>query len=139
MSVAMLLRAPQARRVDRHERLAVQLEPHVDAVARGARHFADDHPLGLGQRVDERALAHVAAADDRHLHHRLGQCPRRRVRRRPSGSRSTIMSSNVFRPRFCVRAGPHQLAPAELVEFVGLLSSAGSSVLLATQITGVST
>ena len=34
-----------ARRVDGDERLAVELEPHVDAVARGAGHFADDHPL----------------------------------------------------------------------------------------------
>ena len=56
-----------ARRVDRHERFTVELEPHIDAVPRRARNFADDHPFRLGELVDERAFADVAAADDRQL------------------------------------------------------------------------
>ena len=88
----MALRAAQAGRVDGDERFAVELEPHVDAVARGAGDLADDHPLGLGQRVDERALADVAAADDGHLHLRLGRPASSSAPR--GGSRSTIMFSS---------------------------------------------
>ena len=68
------LRPPQARGVDGKKRPAINLEPHVDAVAGGARHRAGDHPLLVGQRVDERALADVAAAHHGELH--LGQVSR---------------------------------------------------------------
>ena len=66
--LADALAAADARGVDRRERLAVHFESDVDAVARGSRHLADDHPLVLDQRVDERAFADVAPPDDRHFH-----------------------------------------------------------------------
>ena len=65
--------AKEARRVDADERLPVELEPNVDAVARRAGHLAGNHPLGLHQRVDQRALARVAAADEGHLHDRFAR------------------------------------------------------------------
>ena len=56
-------------------------EAHVDAVARGAGHFRDDHPVAmpfvqLGDGVHQRALAGVALADDRHHHLRRRQLGR---------------------------------------------------------------
>ena len=62
------LRPPQARRVDGEKRVAVHVEPHIDRVAGRARHGAGNHPLLVGQTVDERALAHVPPAHDRELH-----------------------------------------------------------------------
>src|SRR5439155_685324 len=53
-----------AGRVDGDDLLAVFLKVDVDAVARRARHLADDGTLALGQAVDERALAGVTATDD---------------------------------------------------------------------------
>ena len=99
--------------------LAVELEPHVDAVARRAGHFADDHPLGLGQRVDERALADVAAADDGHLHHRLADLERVVVQRRRQAARRSC-SSSTARLRFWSVLIAQRLAAAEPVELVGL-------------------
>ena len=65
------LAAAKAGRVDGHEGLAVQLETDVDAVAGSAWDLAYDHPLGVGQRVDERALARVPPAHDGHFHRRV--------------------------------------------------------------------
>ena len=44
--------------------LAVPVELGVDGVAGGARHVADDDPLLAGERVEQRALAHVGTTDD---------------------------------------------------------------------------
>ena len=63
------------------KRLAIALEMDIDAVARGAGDLADDHPLALGEAVDERALAGIAPADDGEFQRRLaGAVPRRRRR-----------------------------------------------------------
>lgn len=53
-----------ARGVDQGELAAVARERHEDAVARGARHLARDHPLLTDEPVDERRLTDVRAADD---------------------------------------------------------------------------
>src|SRR6202022_500688 len=39
---------PDPGSIDGHDRLAVQLETDIDAVAGSAGHFADDHALGFG-------------------------------------------------------------------------------------------
>ena len=55
----------QAGRVDEHELAAGPGEHATHAGARGLRLVADDAHLAAAQRVDEGALAHVGAADDR--------------------------------------------------------------------------
>ncbi len=103
-------------RVDGDERLAVALEAHVDAVARRARHFADDHALALGQAVDECALAGVAAADGGQLHRRF----LRRFQR--VGGRKTFKDhaeEPVLAP-VLLGADIVDWAEAELVELGGL-------------------
>ena len=121
MSVAMALVAAEAGRVDGHERLAVHLVADVDRVAGRAGHLADDHPLGLGQGVDQRALARVAAADDGHLHHallrRLGfQVVRRQFFQH--GLQQLVLAAALL------GADADHLA-AELVELVGLAFQSG--------------
>ena len=63
--------AHKAGGIDDQKGLAVHLDPDIDAVARGSGDGAGDHPLGLGQRVDEGTLADVAPPDDRQFHDRL--------------------------------------------------------------------
>ena len=58
----------QAGRVDGDEYLAVQFETHVNTVACRSRHFTDNHPLGIHERIDESTLAHVAPPHDGRLH-----------------------------------------------------------------------
>ena len=43
---------------------AAHREGHIDGIPGRAWDGADDHALGLGERVDERRLAHIRAADD---------------------------------------------------------------------------
>ena len=110
------LGAAQAGGVDGDERLAVELEMHVDAVASRARHFADDHPLGLGQRIDEGALA--ACCGGRRW---PPSSPVRRADLRPC--REAVrgsLSSSSSRPRFALGADVNQLAAAQAIEFIGL-------------------
>ena len=60
----------QARCVHRHEFMTVQVEHHIDAISRRARHLTDNHTFGLNQRIHKRALADVSFSDDRQFHHR---------------------------------------------------------------------
>jgi hypothetical protein len=53
--------------VDGDVALSVAFESHVHAVARGAGHFGNDDAFGSREAVDERALARVAAPDNRDL------------------------------------------------------------------------
>jgi hypothetical protein len=102
-------------------RLAVQLEADVDAVAGGTGHLADDHPLRLGQRIDQRALADVPAADNRHLHHRL--FGRRRLDldgRQPLEDR---LNQLALAP--VLQHAPMDHLPAQLVELVRLAVQLG--------------
>ena len=126
MALARLRSLRHAGRVDGHERQAVALEAHVHAVARGARHFADDHPFALGQAVDERALAGVAAADDRQFQGRvLRRLLQRFGRRQPLGDEvEQLVAAAVLQG-----ADADQLAAAELVE-LGRLRFEGRRVAL---------
>ena len=68
--------APDAGRVDEHERLAVELDGGVDRVAGRARHLGHDHPIRPQHPVHERRLAGVRPPHDRDArrpHLRLGQ------------------------------------------------------------------
>jgi hypothetical protein len=56
--------AAHAGRIDQHEGAAIALERHQNAVTRGARFCAGDHPLIPDQAVDERRLADIRPADD---------------------------------------------------------------------------
>src|SRR5581483_10648995 len=56
--------AAEAGGVDQLERAAVALEHGVDCVAGRAGHVGDDRPLDPDQRVEERRLADVGAAED---------------------------------------------------------------------------
>ncbi len=67
----ILFGAAETRRVDRDEHLAVEIEANVDAVARRAGNFTDDHAFFVSERVDERAFADIATADDRRFENRL--------------------------------------------------------------------
>ena len=110
-------RASQTRCVDRHERLAIQLEAHVDAVSGRAGHLADDHPLGLGQRVDERTLARVAPADDRDLHRlQLG----RRLLLAFGGEPFQDQVQQFVPSTVLGRAGAHDASATQPVKLVGL-------------------
>src|SRR5262249_11132278 len=110
------LRAADAGRVDGDEDLAVSLEADIDAVARGPRHLANDDALGLGQAVDERALARVAPADDGQLHGhvevRLGLIL---LRQALEDEVEQLLLAAVL-----VGADANQLGPADLVELGGL-------------------
>ena len=72
--------ATQARRVDEHERRPVALEDGVDRVPRRARHLGDDDAFAAEQRVQERRLTDVRAAEngdaDRLVAERLLTAPR---------------------------------------------------------------
>lgn len=59
-------------RVDRQQPQAVDLEADVDAVAGRAGNLGNDAAFLLGQGVDERALADIAAADDGELEFWIG-------------------------------------------------------------------
>ena len=52
--------------------VGLDLERHVDSVARGARDLADNDPLRPGERVDDRRLADVGSADNGDVQRRLG-------------------------------------------------------------------
>ena len=127
MSLARLLLLAHAGRVDGDERLAVALEAHVHAVARRAGHLADDHPLALGQAVDERALAGVAPADDGQLQGRVLRRRLQRFRRRqPFGDQvEQLVAVAVL-----LGADADQLAAAELVELGGLRVELGRVALV---------
>ena len=59
--------ADQAARVDDHKLNRAPIRSPVQAVARDARVVVHDGRVGAGQAVEQRALAHVWAADDGHL------------------------------------------------------------------------
>ncbi len=59
--------APHARGVDQRVALAVALEGHHDGIARGAGLVVGDQAILAEQSIDQRALAHIGAADDRDL------------------------------------------------------------------------
>ena len=118
------LRPPQARRVDGEKRVAVDVEPHVDRVAGRARHGAGNHPLLVGQTVDERALAHVPPAHDRELH--LRQCGRGLLAavvglRQPGQDRLDERFAVAVLPR----AHDQRLAEAERRELMGVVVELG--------------
>ncbi len=59
--------------IDGEKRKPVEFEMDVDRVARGSRPLRDDHPLGVGQGVDECRLPRVGPAHHGDLHDRLGR------------------------------------------------------------------
>ena len=65
---ALAFSFPQPWRVDCNKGLSVHFEMNVDAIASRPRYFADYHPFGFRQRIDERAFADVAASHDGQLH-----------------------------------------------------------------------
>src|SRR5205807_8849781 len=102
-----------AGRVDGDKHLAVTLETDIDAVPRRAGNLADDHPLALGQAVDERALAGIAAADDGELQ---GRVFRRRLQRLRRGQPLRDQAEQLVAVALLLGADADQLAAAELVE-----------------------
>ncbi len=56
--------APDAGGIDEAEEVALALDDLVDRIARGAGDRRDDGAAGAGQRVQQRGLADVRAADD---------------------------------------------------------------------------
>jgi hypothetical protein len=69
----VLALAPDPGGVDQDERAVVAPKDGVDRVARRPRHVRDDHPLPPEQRVQERRLADVRAAEDRDSHRVLAR------------------------------------------------------------------
>ena len=61
-------RSTQTGCIDRHELVPIELEHHIDAIARGTGYFAYDHSLGASQGIHESALADVSTTDDGNLH-----------------------------------------------------------------------
>ena len=102
-----------AGRVDDRVALAVALEVERDRVARRARLVERDNALLAEQRVDERGLADVRAADDRDAHAPLGFGLRHRFAHRHVLERDVDEVAHAF----AVRGGHRQrLADAKLVE-----------------------
>ena len=62
---------PQSGRVDGHKRFIIHLKTHIDTIASCPRHLRNDHPIALGQSVDERAFANIASSHNRNFHLRF--------------------------------------------------------------------
>ena len=114
----------QARGIDHVHRHAVDLNRLRDLVARGARDRRHDRQLGAGQRVEQRALAHVGLAGEHHVdalaqqraaprraEHRVqpfvDAAPGGRWRRHAAGSRSPRRENRASpRPASAARPAP---------------------------------
>jgi hypothetical protein len=108
----------KARRVDEDELRGTTRAHAGDAVARGLRLVAGDADLLPHQRIEQRALAHVGAADDGHqaaalgsrgcrVHDRSGPPGRSLAFSRSSRRRAASCSAmRRERPSPCVRPGP---------------------------------
>ena len=58
--------APDSRRIDKAQRVALELHYFVDRVARGARDRRHDGARGPSERVEQRRFADIRPPDDRH-------------------------------------------------------------------------
>src|SRR5207244_1737928 len=103
---------------------------YIDAVARGAFHFADDRPLALSETIDEGALAGVAFADDRELQSRVRL---RRFVRGLGGKMEFNRFEKLCLAAVLLSADAQHVAEAELVEFADLAVEFGCVALIGRQ------
>ncbi len=127
----LLALAPQAGRVDEQEGAVVALQHRVDRVARRAGDVRDDHALLADERVQERRLAHVRAAED-------GDADRLVAERRPALAREQRddLVEQVAGAVAVQRRERQRVAEPEPVELERLEVARGSSSLFASTSTG---
>ena len=103
------------RRVDRHEFVAVELEHHVDAIARRSRDFADNASILFHKRVHESAFANVASPNNRNLHRRRFNLTwvRIKVRQVPDDPIKQICFVAILQ-----HADPHQVLVTKLMKLI---------------------
>ena len=105
----------KTRRVDRHEFVAVELEHHVDAIARRSGDLTDYTSILFHKRIHESAFADVTSSNNRNLHRRRFNLTRVRIKVRqvPDDPVKQIGFVAILQ-----HADPHQILVTKLMKLI---------------------